>query len=185
MSSVAEYLNDMAELDPDKGIKLWLVEARAVRIGDSPWAPLFDTIVRPNNFTASVGAVKRSAVLAAADEYWSRFTDSSLRRVVEQIISRWQSLGHGVWYYRDGHATLNCPRTGNGRVRPTLGGRTVPGRMHRHPIQLLRRQQQWLCCSGADDRLVPQPGECALRFRWHGQRAKTGPTWISEPGPTT
>ena len=98
--AVAEYLNDLAELDSSKGIEVWLVELRAVWIGDSPWAPLFDAVVRPNNFTASVGAVKRSEGLGAADEFWSRFTDDSVRQPVERIISGWKSLGHGsgsIW----------------------------------------------------------------------------------------
>jgi hypothetical protein len=34
--AVAQYLNDMAELDRDRGISVRLVEARAVRIGESP-----------------------------------------------------------------------------------------------------------------------------------------------------
>jgi hypothetical protein len=33
--AVAQYLNDLAELDSDRGIAIWLVEARAVRIEDS------------------------------------------------------------------------------------------------------------------------------------------------------
>src|SRR4051794_27624276 len=39
--AVAEYLNGLAELDAERGIAVWLVEATAVRINDSPWAPLF------------------------------------------------------------------------------------------------------------------------------------------------
>src|SRR5437764_258134 len=39
--AVATYLNELAELDPGRGIAVWLLEARAVRIEDSPWAPLF------------------------------------------------------------------------------------------------------------------------------------------------
>jgi hypothetical protein len=38
--ALAQYLNDMAERDPERGISVWLVEARAVRIENSPWAPL-------------------------------------------------------------------------------------------------------------------------------------------------
>src|SRR6476660_3062176 len=33
--AVAQYLNDLAELDRERGISVWLVEAKAVRIGDS------------------------------------------------------------------------------------------------------------------------------------------------------
>jgi len=38
--ALAEYLNDLAEVDPERGIKVWLVEAKAVRIASGPWAPL-------------------------------------------------------------------------------------------------------------------------------------------------
>jgi hypothetical protein len=35
---VATYLNELAEHDPERGIAVWLVEAKAVRIANSPWA---------------------------------------------------------------------------------------------------------------------------------------------------
>src|SRR5204862_7390716 len=38
--ALAQYLNEMAEHDPERGVAVWLVEAKAVRIQDSPWAPL-------------------------------------------------------------------------------------------------------------------------------------------------
>src|SRR5436190_6906700 len=46
--AVAQYLNDMAELDSERGIVVRLIEAKAVRIGDSPWAPLLSAVVEPN-----------------------------------------------------------------------------------------------------------------------------------------
>lgn len=58
--AVAEYLNNLAELDPHRGISVWLVEARAVRIGTSPWAPLFTTVVEPNAFTAIAEQAKQA-----------------------------------------------------------------------------------------------------------------------------
>jgi hypothetical protein len=45
--AVAQYLNEFAEHDPERGIAVWLVEARAVRIEDSPWAPLFPRSSNP------------------------------------------------------------------------------------------------------------------------------------------
>jgi hypothetical protein len=48
----------VAELDTDRGISVWLVEAKAVRIEGSPWAPLFTAVVEPNAFTASVDRTK-------------------------------------------------------------------------------------------------------------------------------
>lgn len=58
--SVAQYLNDLAELDSERGIAVWLVEARAVRIEDSAWAALFSPVVEPNAFTARVEEAKQS-----------------------------------------------------------------------------------------------------------------------------
>src|SRR5258708_21246400 len=52
--AVAQYLNELSEHDQERGIAVWLVEAKAVRIADSPWAPLFSTVVEPNSFTARV-----------------------------------------------------------------------------------------------------------------------------------
>lgn len=115
--AVVEYLNDLAELDPDNAIKVWLVEARAVRVDESAWAPLFDTVVRPNSFTASVSAVKRSDGATAADECWSHFTDSSLRNTIQGVVSRWQALGHRVWFSRDGRITLVAPGPATSGVR--------------------------------------------------------------------
>ena len=51
--AVAQYLNDMAELDRERGISVWLVEAKAVRNGDSPWAPLFTAVIEPNAFSGT------------------------------------------------------------------------------------------------------------------------------------
>jgi hypothetical protein len=52
--AVAQYLKELAEHDPDRGIAVWLVAVRAVRIEDSPWAPLFTVVEEPNAFTARI-----------------------------------------------------------------------------------------------------------------------------------
>src|SRR3954454_20216470 len=57
--AVAQYLNELAELEPAQGIAVWLFEGQAIRIGDSPWAPLFAAVVEPNRFTATVEEVKQ------------------------------------------------------------------------------------------------------------------------------
>jgi len=63
--SVADYLNRLAELDPNEGIPVWLVEAKAVRIGESPWAPLFTVVSQPNSFNARVEKSKADAKATA------------------------------------------------------------------------------------------------------------------------
>ncbi|WP_336852513.1 hypothetical protein [Sinomonas albida] len=175
--AVAEYLNDLAELDSDKGIKVWLVEARAVRVDDSPWAPLFDTIVRPNSFTANVGAIKRSEGLAAADEFWLRFADDSLRQTVEQIISRWQTLGHGVWFYRNGPATLTARA-------PVTGGSGQRSVVALYPDGRVGISFSSYAGSSSG---IPVPALTTESFRRRanalfgldGRSVKTGPGWIS------
>jgi hypothetical protein len=88
--AVAQYLNDMAEHDPERGIAIWLVEAKAVRIEDSPWAPLFSTVVEPNAFTASVEETKQSeARLESIDEFWDLFGSPVLRDAAQRVVSQW------------------------------------------------------------------------------------------------
>jgi hypothetical protein len=93
--AVAEYLNDLAELDPDRGIAVWLVEAKAVRIGDSPWAPLFTTVVEPNVFTATVEQAKQAAgPLKTLEEFWATFDDQSVLEGTRHIVEGWAKAGH-------------------------------------------------------------------------------------------
>ncbi len=91
---VAEYLNEMAEHDPDRGVAVWLVEARAVRIGNSPWAPLFEAVAKPNRFTATVEQAKRSEQrLQSLDEFWELFESDNSRDAAQTVIGRWRSEG--------------------------------------------------------------------------------------------
>jgi hypothetical protein len=93
--AVAEYLNDLAELDPDRGIAVWLVEAKAVRIGDSPWAPLFTTVVEPNVFTATVEQAKQAAgPLKTLEEFWATFDDPSVLDGTRHVVDGWAEAGH-------------------------------------------------------------------------------------------
>lgn len=69
--AVAQYLNELAEHDSERGIAVWLVEARAVRIANSPWAPLFTAVVEPNSFTATVEAEKQGQHLGSDQESWT------------------------------------------------------------------------------------------------------------------
>lgn len=93
--AVAEYLNDLAELDPDRGIAVWLVEAKAVRIADSPWAPLFTTVVEPNVFTATVEQAKQAAgPLKTLEEFWATFDDQSVLEGTRHIVEGWAKAGH-------------------------------------------------------------------------------------------
>lgn len=118
--AVAAYLNDLAESNVDRGIAVWLVEAQAVRVDDSTWAPLFTAVVQPNEFVAREGQAKSSgpANLANLGEFWAMFDVPELRSAVQKIVSRWQELGHRC-RLGPNHVVLEA-------VGPSVGGvRTV------------------------------------------------------------
>lgn len=92
--AVAQYLNEMAEHDPMRGIAVWLVEAKAVRIEESNWAPLFTAVIEPNTFTAQVEAVKQAEALPSIDEFWNQFTDPSVRAATQSVLESWLDAGH-------------------------------------------------------------------------------------------
>jgi hypothetical protein len=92
--AVAHYLNDLAEYDDERGIAVWLVEAKAVRIGDSPWAPLFTAVVEPNSFTTTVEQVKQGEGLPTLEEFWRQFGSPKTRSAAQMIVSAWVDAGH-------------------------------------------------------------------------------------------
>jgi hypothetical protein len=95
--ALAQYLNDLAELDRERGIVVWLVEARAVRVDDSDWAPLFDVVVEPNGFTANVEQAKQAERMSAPEEFLSRLASETTRAAVRTLLQRWEEAGHRLW----------------------------------------------------------------------------------------
>jgi hypothetical protein len=91
--AVAQYLNDMAELDPVRGVAVWLVEVKAVRICGSPWAPLFSTVIEPNSFTATVEVAKQ-ARLRSVEDFWQKFDSPATLSAAKQVLERWLQAGH-------------------------------------------------------------------------------------------
>jgi hypothetical protein len=92
--AVAAYLNELAEHDPERGIAVWLVEARAVRIGDSEWAHLFTAVVEPNAFTAGVEAEKQGQNLSSAGDFLDAFTTPDSAKAAQQVLEKWIAAGH-------------------------------------------------------------------------------------------
>lgn len=92
--AVAQYLNDLRELAPDRGIAVWLVEARAVRVDDGPWAPLFTAVVQPNQFTATVERAKQEERPATLVQFWDQFDSDDIAAAVRRVIDRWEAAGH-------------------------------------------------------------------------------------------
>jgi hypothetical protein len=93
--AVAQYLNELAEHDAERGFAVWLVEARAVRIDDSPWAPLFSTVVEPNSFTATVEQAKQAeSPLPSIDEFWDQFDSPQTLAAAKSVVTEWLELGY-------------------------------------------------------------------------------------------
>ncbi|TDO57379.1 hypothetical protein EV651_111103 [Kribbella sp. VKM Ac-2571] len=91
--AVAQYLNELAELDSERGIAVWLVEAKAVRIENSAWAPLFTAVVEPNQFTATVEKAKQSETVTL-EEFFDQFDVADLRQAAEALVGKWQAAGY-------------------------------------------------------------------------------------------
>jgi len=92
--AVAQYLNELAEHDTERGVAVWLVEAKAVRIDNSNWAPLFAAVVEPNEFTAKIEQVRRSEALESLDDFLAQFSSEEIRQAAEAVVERWVAAGH-------------------------------------------------------------------------------------------
>lgn len=119
--ALAQYLNELAELDLERGIAVWLVEAKAIRIQDSPWAPLFTTVVEPNTFTAGVEQVKQSesAPLASLEAFWEQFDSPAVLDAAKRVLSEWLASG----YRRrlgPNHVVLEAPGPAKSGVRTVV-----------------------------------------------------------------
>ncbi|OLT20586.1 hypothetical protein BJF81_04775 [Ornithinimicrobium sp. CNJ-824] len=84
----------MRELDPARGIAVWLVEARAVRVDDGPWAPLFTAVVQPNQFTATVERAKQDERPATLAQFWEQFDSDETATAVRTMLDRWGAAGY-------------------------------------------------------------------------------------------
>lgn len=114
--AVAQYLNELAEHDPERGVAVWLVEAKAVRIEDSKWAPLFAAVVEPNVFTASVEKAKQSESPKSLEEFLSQVGSASLRVGIENVVAQWSAAGHKR-RFGPKHVVLEAKGPSTGGVR--------------------------------------------------------------------
>lgn len=118
--AVAQYLNELAELDPERGVAVWLVEARAVRIGESPWAPLFAAVVEPNVFTASVEQAKQTeSPLPSLEEFWSTFDSPPTLAATKKVADAWLKEGHRL-RLGPNHVVLQAAGPAKSRVRSVI-----------------------------------------------------------------
>ena len=89
--AVAGYLNELRDNDPARGVAVWLVEAKAVRIGDSAWAPLFEPVVAPNAFTAAVEFEQSSGSRRMTrEDFDARFDTEERLQVVKELLEWWK-----------------------------------------------------------------------------------------------
>lgn len=117
--AVAQYLNELAELDRERGISVWLVEAKAVRIGQSPWAPLFSAVVEPNQFTATVEQAKQAEKVGSLEEFFTQFASSDMAAAAKVVVEKWVAAG----YRRrlgSNHVVLEAPGPSVGGIRTVV-----------------------------------------------------------------
>jgi hypothetical protein len=119
--AVAQYLNGLAEYDRERGIAVWLVEAKAVRIGDSAWAPLFTAVVEPNAFTTIVEQDKQDNGISKEQVFWDTFTDehADTCAVVEQVLKAWLAAGYRR-RFEPTHLVLEAPGPATSGIRTVI-----------------------------------------------------------------
>lgn len=117
--AVAQYLNELAEHDPDRGVAVWLVEAKAVRIEGSKWAPLFTAVVEPNVFTASVEKAKQIESPRSPEDFLSLIESHDLRAAIETVMARWAHAGHKR-RFGPNHVVLEARGPSTGGVRTVV-----------------------------------------------------------------
>jgi hypothetical protein len=89
---VATYLNELRSNDPERGVAVWLVEAKAVRIGDSAWAPLFLAVVSPNEFSAAVALQKANSRRRLDRADFDKLVSSpALLKLISDIFDTWDT----------------------------------------------------------------------------------------------
>ena len=87
-----DWLNQRTGLDTE----FYGVVVRAVRIGDSPPAPIFEVVARPNEFRKrSVNVADRP--ITAADRAYQQFFQSVADRLASDYGHQRRSAGHRTW----------------------------------------------------------------------------------------
>lgn len=90
---VAHYLNDVAAR-AGKGIKVWLVEASAVRVDGSAWAPVFTVVAEPSAFTQEVaGNVAQYERMVPLEDVLGAYENDALRGAAAALVQTWVERG--------------------------------------------------------------------------------------------
>jgi hypothetical protein len=174
--AVAQYLNDLAELDRERGIPVWLVEAKAVRIGDSPWAPLFSAVVEPNQFTATVELAKQAEKVSSLDELFTQFTSSDMAAAAKAVVERWVAAG----YRRrlgPNHVVLEAPGPSAGGIRTVVAifndGRVLV------PFSAYAGTNSGIPIAALTSSEFRDKADRLFGFNGTEKQARTGPGWLT------
>lgn len=178
--ALAQYLNDLAELDLERGIAVWLVEAKAVRIADSPWAPLFSPVVEPNTFTAGVEQVKQSesAPLPSIDAFWEQFDSPAALDAAKHILTEWLVTGYRK-RLGPNHVVLEAPGPAKSGVRTVIAiysdGRVLV------PFSSYGGQNSGIPIAALTDEVFRSSANALFGFDGSELQARTPPGWLT-PG---
>jgi hypothetical protein len=174
--AVAQYLNELAEQDTERGIAVWLVEVRAVRIGDSAWAPLFTAVVEPNAFTTIIEQAKQAAITPTLDAFWAQFQDSTILAAAQQVLTAWESAG----YRRrlgPNHVVLEAAGPAKSGVRTVVAvysdGRVMV------PFGSYAGQNSGIPIPALTTTSFRAAADSLFGFAGHETLAKTAPGWLS------
>ncbi len=96
--SVIRWLNDHT-VDP---FAFFAIRVRVVQIGDSPLAPVFDVLERPNEWDRQVQQVSREGELSKTGRFRRDFWTYFASRVPEAPGLRPEYAGSNVWHSVDG-----------------------------------------------------------------------------------
>lgn len=177
--ALAGYLNRMAELDQDNGISVWLVEAKAVRIAGSPWAPLFTTVIEPNSFTTTiVEQAKQASYGVTESEFWDQFTDDAARAVVQQVVANWLKAGYRR-RFGPNHVVLEAPGPAASKIRTVVAlysdGRVLV------PFSSYAGMNSGIGIEPLMTGTFRAKADALFGFKGTEQQARTAPGWIT-PG---
>jgi hypothetical protein len=84
--SVAHYLNHIAARAGEGGIKIWLVEAKAIRVNQGPWAPIFTAVAEPSAFVEAVARDSRHRRSVPIADLLDQIPDPAVRSGFDSFI---------------------------------------------------------------------------------------------------
>ena len=175
--AVAQYLNELAESDRERGIAVWLVEAKAVRIADSPWAPLFSTVVEPNAFTTSVEQAKQATGrLASLEEFWATYSSPALLSAAQDVVERWAAAGHRRRLGPD-HVVLEAKGPATSGIR-TVVAIYADGRAF-VPFSSYAGQNSGIPIAKLTTAEFRATADALFGFSGSELQARTGPGWLT------